>query len=95
MSNNNVTIVETTDTVALIRIDLTASNRTLERELLKALRPYRRRLPKHSQVRQGLQLCIENPRITAGEASRRVCNSDRLARRIAYWVGKVVTGGSQ
>lgn len=94
-SKINVTVVEATNDTATIRVDLSASGRTLEREILKALKPYRFRLPKNSLVRQGLDLCVKNPALTAGEASRQVCGSDRLVRRIAYWLGKTIVGGSR
>jgi hypothetical protein len=80
--------------IVTLRVDLINLVRVNpEREIAKALRPYRRRLPQNSLVRQGLSWLTSHPQSTPADASVFAVGNNRLARRIAYWHSKIVQGG--
>ena len=91
--SNEIEVIKTEADSVIVRISLTAVPRLIERELSRRLKPYR--LPKTPEVRWGIEYMARNPGMSASEASHAACGSDKLARRIAYWSAKVITGGQQ
>ena len=85
---SEIEVIKTEADSVIVRISLTAVPRLIERELSRRLKPFR--LPKTPLVRKAVHLMADNPALTASEASRAVCGSERLARQIAYWSAKVL-----
>ena len=74
----------------VIEIDLTQNFRKNLCSVMETVKHARRNL-----ISVALMLMKNDPAMTAGEASRRVCGTNRLTRAIRYWSGKEVTGGAR
>ena len=85
-----VEVIQAENDVITVRVNLSAPNRTIERHLIRTLKPFKI-CPKNPKVKEGVNLMLKNPVLSAGEASRIVCNSTRLERQIRYWSDKLIS----